>query len=358
MFVSASLEGGGAERQLVALANHVAKRGCEVSLMTWSGAELPDAYPLHPRVERMHLSLGSDGHPLGALRYCLAVVSRFRAALRRWRPELVVSFITSTNVLTLLATRGLGMRVVVSERVHPAADATVTRVFRSLRAVTYRFADAVVSQTESAAQWTRVKLGARAVVVPNVLRELPEGDSVRQPLVLAAGRLAPQKGFDLLLRAFAEVAPDFPGWNLVICGEGPERDLLLGHRDALGLTSRVSLPGFTADIETWLGRAAIFVLPSRFEGFPNALLEAMGMGMAVISSDCQSGPSELVRNGVNGYLVPVEDVAALARRLAELMKDAATRERLGKAALEVRELYAEQRVMERWWSILATDTRA
>jgi len=355
LLVSASLEGGGAERQLATLANYLARRGCDVRVLTWSGPEVADVHALDGNVRRLHLGVAAHGGRLGALWFCIRCVRSLRARLRAERVDIVVSFIAAANVLTLLAALGQGLRVVVSERVHPAVDATVSMPFRLMRSLTYRFADVVVAQTSSGAEWIRSRLRAQAAVIPNVLRELPAVTGTRENLLVAVGRLARQKGFDLLLRAFSSIERKFPQWRLVILGEGPEHAVLVATRDSLGLTERVTFPGYTNEIEGWLGRAAIVVQPSRFEGFPNAVLEAMGMGAAVISSDCLSGPSELIRDGENGRLVAVEDVPALARCMTELMSNAELRERLGAAALEVRTIYSEQHVMRRWWSVLTLE---
>jgi GalNAc-alpha-(1->4)-GalNAc-alpha-(1->3)-diNAcBac-PP-undecaprenol alpha-1,4-N-acetyl-D-galactosaminyltransferase len=356
LFVSGTLGGGGAERQLAELANRFAARGCEVTVVTWTGPDIADAYPLDPRVHRVHLALAEPASRPAVVGFLWRCVTGLRALFRRVRPDVVVSFITSMNVMTIVAGIGLGGRVVVSERMHPELDATVTRTWRVLRALTYRFADVVVAQTRDAAAWITTRVGARAVVIPNLLRELPEPPSAREPVVLAVGRLAHQKGFDLLLEAFARVVPQAPGWQLVILGEGPELEALQKLRDRLGLSSRVTFAGFVRDIEAWMGRAALVVQPSRFEGFPNAVLEAMGMGAAVISSDCKAGPSDLITDGIDGYLVPVDDIDALASRIGELMGSPVLRERLGTRAREVRERFSAARVLQQWIPALGIES--
>ena len=352
VFVTGSLGGGGAERQIAELANRFAARGCDVALATWTGPETPDAYALDPRVRRVRLNLAAPASRAGVFVFLWRCVNGLRDVFRRERPDVVVSFITMMNVLTILASRGLGLRVVVSERVHPELDATVTGVWHVLRALTYRFADVVVSQTRDAAAWIAARFPVRSVVIPNLLRELPSPGPGREPVVLAVGRLAHQKGFDVLLEAFARVAPQSSGWRAEILGEGPELESLRALRDSLGLASCVTFAGFVCDIEERMGRAALVVQPSRFEGFPNVVLEAMGMGAAVISSDCKAGPSDLITDGVDGYLVPVDDAGALAARIGELMRDAALRERLGAAAQRVRARFSATQIIPEWVAAL------
>jgi glycosyltransferase involved in cell wall biosynthesis len=120
----------------------------------------------------------------------------------------------------------------------------------------------------------------------------------------------------------------------------------------LGIADAVSLPGIVQDPERWMAQCALFVLPSRYEGFPNALLEAMAMGCAVIAADCPSGPRELVLDGKNGLLVPPENVEALAAALKTLMGDIALRRRLGERAISVRQRFAREAIIERWETLI------
>ena len=350
LLVSASLEGGGAERQLAELANYWAAAGStSVSLVTWTGVDVDDFYVLHSGVRRVHLNVMSNAQGffprvmLGARR-----IRALRRVLLAEEPDAVLSFLTETNVLTILASLGLHTRLVISERANPAFDTTVSSLLSTLRRWLYRLSYAVVAQTDAAAQWIASNCGARTRVIPNVLRDLPIPGRAREPLIVAVGRLARQKGFDLLVRAFSQVAAQFPGWSVAILGEGRERGGLLQLCSELGVPGRVALVGRVADVDSWLARAGVVVQPSRFEGFPNALLEAMGMEAAVISADCPSGPSELIENGVNGRLVPVEDVDALTAALRQLLADPDMRARLGREAGKVRDRFHAQRIMAQW----------
>jgi glycosyltransferase involved in cell wall biosynthesis len=213
-------------------------------------------------------------------------------------------------------------------------------------------ADAVVAQTRDVAEWIRKHWRKRAQVIPNALRTLPVSSSERGTVIVGIGRLVPQKGFDLLLKAFARIASDYPEWRITIIGEGRARASLERLRDDLQLVERVDFIGHVEDVETWLARAGLVVQPSRFEGFPNVVLESMGMGAAVISAECPSGPAELIDNGVNGRLVPVENVAELARVMAELMSDPDLRARLGREAMKVRDRFRQEPIMAKWEALL------
>jgi glycosyltransferase involved in cell wall biosynthesis len=167
------------------------------------------------------------------------------------------------------------------------------------------------------------------------------------------GRLTPQKGFDVLLQAFALCQPETLHWSLIILGEGEERGRLEALAARLGITSAVRLPGYVRDASRVLREGDLFVLPSRYEGFPNALLEAMACGLPVISTDCPSGPAEIVRHGVDGLLIPPEDVDALSIAMRQLIATPDDRRRLGSRAVEVVERFSLTNVRRSWDELLA-----
>lgn len=353
MLVTGSLQCGGAERVLADMANYWAGKGLSVTLATWSGPDVADFFQLNAGVSRAWLDVPPSGaSSLKRLHASFRRIRKLRGLLKETRPAAVLSFIHTSNLLSILAGLGLGTRIVVSERMQPAVDPSVPRFWKLLRRLLYRWSDVVVAQSSDAARWIADNCGKDAVVIPNALRPLPVLENERQPLILAVGRLAHQKGFDLLLRAFAGIAADFGDWRVVIAGDGRERENLLCLRNELQLSERVELVGQVRDIESWMSRAGLVVHPSRFEGFPNAVLESMGMGAPVISADCPSGPSDLIVDGVNGRLVPVDDVAALGRAMAELISQPALRISLGREAAKVRQHFSQDSIMTRWEACL------
>jgi len=361
--VISELPAGGAQRVLSVLANQWAARGRRVTLITLA-ATGADSFRLDPSIRRVGLGLRSPAR--GALEGVWNNVRRWRAlraALREARPDLVLSFVTETNVLTLLSSLGLALRVIVSERSDPGRY-PLGRSWSWLRRRLYPAAVGVVVQTEAArAGMRRAAPGARLEVIPNPAL-LPEGDPLRGPgppergpFVVGLGRLAREKGFDLLLRAFALCAPRHHGWSLVLVGDGPERAALADLAAELGLAARVRFTGLVPDPGRIVRRAALFVMPSRYEGFPNALLEAMACGLAVIAVDCPSGPREIVDHERNGLLVPPEDPKALAAAMDRLMADEAVRRRLGERAVEVLERFNLNAVMGMWEALMARAAR-
>jgi glycosyltransferase involved in cell wall biosynthesis len=230
------------------------------------------------------------------------------------------------------------------------------RLSRDVRRELDRF-DAIVVLTGDDARDYRQELNGAATRVeqiPNALPELGGGTSrLEEKAVAAAGRLTGQKGFDLLIRAFAQVVPERPDWELRIYGDGSQRAELERLIAELGLAGNVRLMGATSDMGEELARASVFALSSRFEGFGMVLVEAMSKGVPVVSFDCPRGPSEIVDDGVDGVLVPNGDVDALARALVDLTGDGERRRSLGAAGLEKSRRYEIGAIGERWDALLA-----
>jgi len=363
MIVLHSLRAGGAERVAANLANAWADRGWHVALVTIASRKL-DAYDLHSSVKRIALDSASHSEGfLSAIAANLRRVHRLRVAIRGYQPNVVVALTTTAAVLSSLATRGIGCRLVVSERVHPPS-LSIPAPWFWLRRITYPWATRVVMQASEGLAWLNTHIpGAKGLVIPNpVIFPMPCGEPVVLPeqvlrperrLLLAVGRLDNQKGFDLLVNSFASIANRYPTWDLVIVGEGPERTRLENQVREHALGERVALPGRIGNIGDWYGHAELYVMSSRFEGFPNTLLEAMAHGRAAVSYDCDTGPRDIVRHEVNGLLVrPVGDVSALSNGLDRLMGNEALRRRMGAKAQDVRERFAMKRILGMWDEVL------
>ncbi len=351
-FVLPHMGCGGAQRVAGLLAAHWSGRGWQTRIVTFDDA--PPFHALPPDVEHVPLNLARDAaSPFHAVLHNVRRLTALRRVLRARQPDIVISFLGDTNIKTLLACCGAGLRVVISERNNPALY-PMTPVWRLLRRITYPRAAALVVQTQAIQEFFPPALQPKILRIPNPLTPPPDfplpGESAPR-VVCGMGRLHPQKGFDLLLRAFALLAPDFPDWRLRIHGGGgdtSERPKLLELIRELGVSGQVDLPGTAPDAYAALGDCAVFALPSRYEGFPNALMEAMACGRACVAADCATGPAELIVHGENGLLVPVEDVAALAAALRRLMNDPALRLRLAERARELGRRFEIAAIARQW----------
>lgn len=362
--VISSLAAGGAERVLSMMANHWAARDWSVTLVTL-GPLSEDHFALHPAVARIALNVtGESRSQWAALRHNMRRVARLRDAVRRARPDAVISFMSPTTMLAVIAARAERVPVIVSERTDPTRY-RIPRVWAVLRRLAYARASAVVVQTPAVRRWAEEFLPPAIVhAIPNPVIA-PPADSAAWGAqssgsvehtggqVVGVGRLDVHKGFDLLIRAFAVCYAEHPDWRLVIVGEGDQRGPLETLAHELGVGPVVRFLGRVAHPTAVMRQSDLFVLSSRFEGFPNVLLEAMAAGLPVIAADCRSGPSHIVRHGIDGVLIPPEDVDALAAAMGALMGDRKRRAELAARAGEVTERFAIDRIMGEWERLLS-----
>lgn len=350
----ADLGSGGAQQVLSQLANHWAADGRRVGVITLAGPE-SDFFKLNDNVTRIAVGgIGDAANPIDALRRNWRRVRALRAALKSFRGHTAVSFIGPMNVLLLLAARGLGYRVVVCERNDPARQ-SFGRAWDFLRRRLYRSAAVITANSEGALETMRAYAGAaKLVYLPNpVRRPATQADPIdREPIFLNVGRLHRQKGQDILIAAFARTASDLPDWRLVIVGEGSARAELTRSIEEAGLQDRVTLTGRVDDPFDWYRRASMFVFPSRHEGQPNALIEAMSSGLPVIASDHVSAHRDLVTPGREGLLVHGEDVAALAEAMRALAGSSERRAAMGAAAVGKVAPYGLECVVAAWDAVV------
>jgi len=359
VIIVGSIAAGGAERVAATMANAWCKSGDEVWLVsTYLGARAA-AYPIHPGVSVVLLSEAMPGPRLWPP--ILGKIRGVHRLLRSIEPDVIISFLTNVNVLTILAHANSGVPLIISERTDPLHDRELPSALRLTRTLCYRFADALVVQSTAAAQRYGARLPgvSRITVLPNPLpAELAASPNrARQDgeggCVIAMGRLTPEKGYAKLIDAFAAALGNDRSWQLRIWGDGPLREDLQSRMDRLQLADRVQLCGLTDQPWPTLAAAQIFVLSSQYEGFPNAMLEAMALGLPCIAFDCPSGPRELADAGRAAILIPPDDVGALATALRTLAGDRALRTALGeRAATIVRGTFAQQSVMADWDALI------
>lgn len=357
-FVITNLGCGGAERIMSAMANYWAEKGWEVTLLTFDDGSTPPFFELDCRVRLTTLGIyQSSSSSIGAIWNNIKRIRLLRRAIRESRPDVVISFLYFVNILVLLATRSLGFPIIVSEHNDPLVD-PIGRAWKYLRRWTYNFDARIVVLTERSRSYFPPKIRAKITVIPNPLP--PVNDEINdsreivltRPALVAMGSFYRQKGFDMLLEAFALVKDHYPDWNLTIFGDGPLRMEIESLRDELGLSGRVHLPGLVKNPCGVFRQADLFVMSSRWEGWPTVLMEAMACGVPPVAFDCRTGPQEIIRDGLDGVLVPPEDVESLAAALDGLMSNESERRRLASNSVEVSERFALDKVMGIWEELL------
>ncbi len=352
------MEPGGAQRVMAQLLAHFVGQGHQATLITFETSSDQSFFPLDERVRVLPLGRVSEGRGLGRVGRVMGWVHSLRRAVIATKPDVVISFIDLTNVMVLLATRGLGLPVIVSERIDPHHHA-IGRVGQGLRRLAYPKADRVVVQTARAARFFASLPPARLVTLAN---PVPPARLQAQPdragsngrwRIIGVGRLDRQKGFDLLIAAFARLAGRFPDWDVVVFGKGLERPALQREIDQHGLGSRIVLAAPSQSIAEELAASHIFAFPSRYEGFPNALAEAMAAGLPSVAFADVSGVEDLVEHEVSGLLCPWGDgddgaIGSLTENLQKLMEHSQRRLDLGARARTCIEDFAPSRILQAW----------
>lgn len=346
MFYINTLSTGGAERVISQLANRFSDDGYEVMLVT--SFPMDNEYPLVEKVERVNLE-SEEVHQSRFSRN-ITRVKKLRKLCRSHRPDVLISFMQEPNFRAILSTAGLPVKTIISVRNDPARE-YAGRLGRLVGKYVLPMADGCVFQTEQAKQWFPKKLQNKSTIIFNEVSTV-FFDTLRdkQPKnIVAVGRLSEQKNHPMLIRAFARIAEKYPEQNLLIYGEGDCRSNLQNLIDQLNLKGRVYLMGATSQVADVLSTAAVFVLSSNYEGMPNALMEALAVGVPSISTDCPcGGPNALIEHEKNGLLIPVGDEESLVAAIDRLLSDSDFAKRIGDAARVSAERYMPKVVFESW----------
>lgn len=336
---------GGAERQIVLLSNQMAELGHDVTLCVLN--EFKSRYTISEKVKVQDLTHAEGSERLRIIKRLLA----FRRAIKQIHPDVIVNYNLQAAYFCLTLSKKARGKVLYSERGDPY-DNEYSGILGKIRDYTVSHMDGIVFQSEGARDFFPKKVKRKSVVIHNSVNvpqdkfPIPEK---RDKRIVSVGRLHPQKNFPLLINAFARIASLFPDYSLVIYGDGDLREDLQSQIDSLGLTSRVTLNKSRSDVWDCIRTASLFVLSSDYEGMPNALMEAMALGLPCISTDCRPGGARtLISDGVNGVIVPVKNSIVLAEKMDYLLKNPAIAETLALEARKILQTHSEKMIFDKW----------
>lgn len=353
-FIISSLQCGGAERVVSNMANYWSDQGHAVSILKYDSDKDVPFYKLNSQVKVISMDIMKTSFGIGEkIANNIKRIHCLRESLKGIFPDVIISFMTETNILSIISNMMSGVPIIVSERIDPA-EYKSSKLWDLLRRITYVFADAIVIQTENVKEYFGKKIRSRCTVIPNSIAPCGARKSYNSSnnIILAMGRLEKQKGFDTLIHAFEKISTQYANWQLHIYGAGPLYDSLKEMIDRKTLVEKVLLKGITKDPSAVMLESDIFVLASRAEGFPNVLLEAMSLGLPVVSTDCNSGPRDIITDGFDGALVEVDDVNQMADAIKRLMVSAENRAELGENAFKRSKDFNEEAIMKRWENVI------
>ncbi len=348
-FYCGSLTKGGAERVFVNLAEHFYQTGYEVLMVTQYQYE--DEYTISPGILRVLSDITKEETGKSRILNFVKRFQKLRGIFKKEKPDLVMTCIGKNNLMAIATNTLLKTKVVISVVADPKMEYE-TLLMRFLARNYFVFADGIILQTQDAKLFFPKKIQKKAVIMPNSLNPVfavPRYEGERKKEIVAVGRLDDNKNHAMLIQAFSGIADQFSEYVVTIYGDGDKKEELQALIRKCGLEDRVTLAGKSNQIKEDIYKSSVFVLTSDTEGMPNALIEAMALGLTVISTDCPcGGPKDLITPGVNGYLTPVRDVKALEQKLKECLSHPEEMERMGQEATKIQEKMNPKLVNRLW----------
>ena len=339
---------GGAERQIILLSNQLAKRGHEVTLCVLS--EYKSKYPIDETVGIVDLTDAESGK--------LSIWKRFKAFRKfviKTSPDVIVNYNLQSAYFCLAIPKKRRGKVVYAERGDPY-DAEYSGLLGYVRDITVKKMDGLVFQSEGARDFFDEAEKKKSVVIHNSVN-VPQKKypipTEREKRIVNVGRLHPQKNQKLLIDAFAQVSKKFPDFVLDIYGDGGLKEELQQQIDSLQLQEKVHLNASRKDIWDYICKASLFVLTSDYEGMPNALMEAMALGLPCVATDCRPGGARtLIEDGVNGFVVPMQDIKSLVEKMEFMLSHKAEAEGMAQNARKLQDTHSDNEIFDQWHNFL------
>ena len=345
MFIG-SLTGGGAERVICNLANFLIRNGHQVTIVT--NVEAGGFYELDSRIRRYILLYDKEKkNPLSNFFHCMKKLEKY---VTENSSDHYVVFLPLTTVMLLSLRKNISGRILVSERGDPEQN---SKLMKFLLKRLIGNADGVVFQTDVVKAWYEPYIrNIESIVIPNAINPSflkPKCKGDREKVIVGVGRLSNQKNFPLLISSFAKISNKFPEYKLVIYGKGGLLDSLKSLAKEKGVGDRVEFPGYIPDMPEKLEIASMFVLSSDYEGMPNALMEAMALGVPCVSTDCGGGGARfLIKDGENGLLVPQRDEEKMAEAMEKILSDEAFAYKISENSRKLQKTLAPDKIYGEW----------
>lgn len=315
-----SMMAGGAERTFSILCNGLNREGNRIFVvLTENAKDILFEFDENVKI------IDATGPDLGLKNYLIRMVNVISRTILDNKINIVVSFITRTNIASIIAARKCKVPVIVSERNNPYLVPS-SKAFRQVRDIVYRWTTGAVFQTEHAQKYFAKSVVNKSTIIMNPVSPLVDAyrskDIIKNNVFVSACRLEPQKNISMMIDAFAQIADSIPEYKLIIYGEGGERDKAERLINKYGLSDRILLPGVNKQVIGSVAEAKIFLLSSDFEGLSNAINEALCVGTPCIATDSPTyGNRMMIQDGINGYLVKVGDVKAMAEKMLFLARN-------------------------------------
>ena len=340
VFVLPDMPGGGTERVVAMLANEYVERGYQVAILLFAGNQV--AYPLDEKVEIYVAGQASRGNPL----LQISRLYKMRRYFKKNKGCYIFSFSVNGSFFSVLTAAGIPHRFLVSERNDPTRASG-----QKLRNWSYHKAEKIVFQTEDMKRYFSDDIQKKSVIIPNpVSADMPEPfRGERRKQIVSVGRLHPQKNHKLLLNAFADFHAVYPDYELHIFGIGELEDELKQQAKDLGIEDYVVFRGFCSDVQHEIWDKAMFVLSSDYEGISNSMIEALAMGVPVISTDCPAGGSRMyIEDGVSGILTPVGDAKALTEAMVKIAGNPELARKFSANSVKIKKRYGLKEIADRF----------
>ena len=333
MFCLGSMRKGGAERVVANLSNAFSKNHDVNIVVTIPGESM---YELNDNIK--YFSLDKCNKKNNFISRTISRIFRLRKIIKEINPDVIVSLLPEPTYRLMIAKIFLDKKTIISVRNDPNVEYN-TFFKKMLVKLLYTKADGFVFQTEDAKKWFSKKIQDKSTVIPNPINEnfiCEPYDGEREKTIVTVGRLNVQKNQKLLIDAFYEVSKIYEDYILKIYGSGPLQENLQNQINRLNLNDKVTLMGQSDNIKQEIYKAGMFVLSSDYEGMPNALMEAMALGLPCISTDCPIGGSKyLIKSGVNGLLTPVNDKEKLTKSIIKMIEDKQMTQRISENANKI-----------------------